>query len=54
MGKSRKYYAAPALGRGKRNPPFCLGCHKRIFFGERCPPCATQVRINAAKRRRRR
>ena len=54
VGKSRNLWVAPARGSGKRSPPLCLGCGKRIFFGERCPPCATEVRVRAAKRRRRR
>jgi hypothetical protein len=40
----------PSAGRRHR----CIGCKARILYGERCPPCATEVRVKAAKRRRRR
>jgi hypothetical protein len=50
MGKG-EYYTAKG---GRRAPAVCLGCHKPIVYGERCAACATQVRIKAAKRRRRR
>jgi hypothetical protein len=32
----------------------CVGCHRTIFYGERCPPCARMVKLKAAKRRRKR
>jgi hypothetical protein len=50
MGKS-EYYTAKG---GRRAPTVCLGCHKPIVYGERCPTCATLVRAKAAKRRRKR
>jgi hypothetical protein len=52
MGKSGAVWAV--VNNAKRSPPGCLGCGKRIYFGERCPPCATEVRVKAAKRRRKR
>jgi hypothetical protein len=44
-------YGAPKRG-GKRR--HCLGCDRPIVYGDRCPPCASLVRIRAAKRRRHR
>jgi hypothetical protein len=47
MGKS-EYYTAKG---GRRAPTVCLGCHKPIVFGERCPPCAHEVKVKAVKGR---
>ena len=52
MGKSGVYYIAPTGAR--RAPISCIGCKRRIVYGDRCPPCAQLVRTRAAKRRRRR
>jgi hypothetical protein len=32
----------------------CLGCHRPIVYGDRCPDCQRLVRTRAAKRRRKR
>jgi rRNA maturation endonuclease Nob1 len=42
-------------GNGRHpTPPRCIGCHRRIVYGDRCPDCAHLVRVKAAKRRRKR
>jgi hypothetical protein len=50
MGKSTAYYHAPTGAR--KSPAFCLGCGKPIKFGERCPPCASELRRRTTTRRR--
>jgi hypothetical protein len=52
MGKSGAVWTV--VNNAKRGPPSCIGCGKRIVYGDRCPPCATELRIRAAKRRRKR
>jgi rRNA maturation endonuclease Nob1 len=32
----------------------CIGCHKPIVYGDRCPRCQRITQIRAATRRRRR
>jgi hypothetical protein len=31
-------------------PRYCLGCSRRLVFGDRCPPC--QQRLRERKRRK--
>jgi hypothetical protein len=51
VGKSGAYYVAPQGAR--RSPSRCLGqCGKRIFYGDRCPDCARELRQRHKRKRR--
>jgi hypothetical protein len=45
MSKGGYYYRAPR----QAMPPRCLGCHRPIFYGDRCEACKRELR----QRRRR-
>ena len=48
MGKSGAYYTAPSGAR--KSPSRCMGnCGRPLVYGDRCPPCANELR----KRKRR-
>jgi hypothetical protein len=50
VGKSSSYYTAPHGAR--RGPWACIGCKKKIVWGDRCEACKKELRRRVARRRR--
>jgi hypothetical protein len=41
-------FGAPKRGKGQR----CLGCHRPIVYGDRCPDCQQKLRVRKRRKPR--